>query len=91
MTTTARMRLSDDGGGEYKIEIEMNEEEPAFLQGQTRYSVVNMSPVKIFKNPQGSLSRAASLQFTLTKERREMREQQQRTMIDSIPKDLNRP
>ncbi|CAN6831704.1 unnamed protein product, partial [Brassica oleracea] len=81
----------EDGDGMLEVEIEMNEEEPAFLQGQTRYSVVDMSPLKIFKNPQGSLSRAAALQSALTKERREMREQQQRRMIDSIPKDLNRP
>ncbi|KAH0882580.1 LOW QUALITY PROTEIN: hypothetical protein HID58_058676, partial [Brassica napus] len=81
----------EDGDGMLEVEIEMNEEEPAFLQGQTRYSVVDMSPLKMFKNPQGSLSRAAALQSALTKERREMREQQQRRMIDSIPKDLNRP
>jgi ATP-dependent RNA helicase DHX8/PRP22 len=30
-------------------------------------------------------------QSALAKERRELREQQQRTMLDSIPKDLNRP
>ncbi|KAF8108125.1 hypothetical protein N665_0114s0018 [Sinapis alba] len=82
--------LYQEEGAEEELEIEMNEEEPAFLQGQTRYSV-DMSPVKIFKNPEGSLSRAAALQSALTKERREMREQQQRTMLDSIPKDLNRP
>ncbi|KAI8007140.1 putative pre-mRNA-splicing factor ATP-dependent RNA helicase DEAH5 [Camellia lanceoleosa] len=50
-----------------------------------------MSPVKIFKNLEGSLSRAAALQSALIKERREVREQQQRTMLDSTPKDLNRP
>ncbi|KAK6919290.1 Helicase, C-terminal [Dillenia turbinata] len=75
---------------EEELEIELNEDEPAFLQGQTRYSV-DMSPVKIFKNPEGSLGRAAALQSALIKERREVREQQQRTMLDSIPKDLNRP
>ncbi|PIN10053.1 RNA helicase [Handroanthus impetiginosus] len=75
---------------EEELEIELNEDEPAFLQGQSRYSV-DMSPVKIFKNPEGSLSRAAALQSALIKERREVREQQQRTMLDSIPKDLNRP
>ncbi|RYQ89286.1 hypothetical protein Ahy_B09g096006 isoform A [Arachis hypogaea] len=40
---------------------------------------------------EGSLGRAAALQSALIKERREVREQQQRTMLDSIPKDLNRP
>jgi ATP-dependent RNA helicase DHX8/PRP22 len=82
--------LYQEEGVEEELEIEMNEDEPAFLQGQTRYSV-DMSPVKIFKNPEGSLSRAAALQSALIKERREVREQQQRTMLDSIPKDLNRP
>ncbi|KAI3464034.1 hypothetical protein Pfo_020697 [Paulownia fortunei] len=77
---------------EEEVEIELNEDEPAFLQvqGQTRYSI-DMSPVKIFKNPKGSLSRAAALQSALIKERREVREQQRRTVLDSIPKDLNRP
>ncbi|KAJ9167016.1 hypothetical protein P3X46_021700 [Hevea brasiliensis] len=82
--------LYKEEGAEEELEIELNEDEPAFLQGQTRYSV-DMSPVKIFKNPEGSLSRAAALQSALIKERREVREQQQRTMLDSIPKDLNRP
>ncbi|KAJ8772558.1 hypothetical protein K2173_027735 [Erythroxylum novogranatense] len=91
--------LSDDEGdgmrhheeeAEEELEIELNEDEPEFLQGQSRYSV-DMSPVKIFKNPEGSLNRAAALQSALIKERREVREQQQRTMLDSIPKDLNRP
>lgn len=82
--------LYQEEGAEEELEIEMNEDEPAFLQGQSRYSI-DMSPVKIFKNPEGSLSRAAALQSALIKERREVREQQQRTMLDSIPKDLNRP
>lgn len=82
--------LYKEEGAEEELEIELNEDEPAFLNGQTRYSV-DMSPVKIFKNPEGSLSRAAALQSALIKERREVREQQQRTMLDSIPKDLNRP
>ncbi|KAK9905350.1 hypothetical protein M0R45_000285 [Rubus argutus] len=82
--------LYEEEGAEEELEIELNEDEPAFLQGQSRYSV-DTSPVKIFKNPEGSLSRAAALQSALIKERREVREQQQRTMLDSIPKDLNRP
>ncbi|KAI9119987.1 hypothetical protein K1719_008956 [Acacia pycnantha] len=82
--------LYQEEGAEEELEIEMNDDEPAFLNGQSRYSM-DMSPVKIFKNPEGSLSRAAALQSALIKERREVREQQQRTMLDSIPKDLNRP
>ncbi|KAK1376987.1 RNA helicase [Heracleum sosnowskyi] len=79
-----------EGAADKELEIELNEDEPAFLNGHTRYSM-DMSPVKIFKNPVGSLSRAAALQSALIKERREVTEQQRRTMLDSIPKDLNRP
>ncbi|KAK3152818.1 hypothetical protein QOZ80_2BG0163980 [Eleusine coracana subsp. coracana] len=82
--------MYQDEGAEEELEIELNEDEPAFLQGQSRFSI-DMSPVKIFKNPEGSLSRAAALQSALIKERREVREQEQRAMLDSIPKDLNRP
>lgn len=82
--------LYQEEGAEEELEIELNEDEPDFLRGQGRYSI-DMSPIKIFKNPEGSLSRAAALQSALIKERREVREQQQRTMLDSIPKDLNRP
>ncbi|WVZ76024.1 hypothetical protein U9M48_024029 [Paspalum notatum var. saurae] len=82
--------MYQEEGAEEELEIELNEDEPAFLQGQSRFSI-DMSPVKIFKNPEGSLSRAAALQTALIKERREVREQEQRAMLDSIPKDLNRP
>ncbi|BFG21021.1 hypothetical protein CerSpe_072950 [Prunus speciosa] len=73
--------LYQEEGAEEELEIELNEDEPAFLNGQSRYSV-DMSPVKIFKNPEGSLGCAAALQSALIKERREVREQQQRTMFD---------
>ncbi|ONI32449.1 hypothetical protein PRUPE_1G368500 [Prunus persica] len=86
----AKRLIASEEGAEDELEIELTEDEPAFLNGQSRYSV-DMSPVKIFKNPELSLGRAAALQSTLIKERREVREQQQRTMLDSIPKDLNRP
>lgn len=86
--------LYQEEGVEEELEIELNEDEPAFLQGQSRFSI-DISPVKIFKNPEGSLSRAAALQSALQsaliKERKELHDQQQRTMLDSIPKDLNRP
>ncbi|KAB9105013.1 hypothetical protein FH972_026973 [Carpinus fangiana] len=82
--------MYQEEGAEEELEIELNEDEPSFLRGQSRYST-DVSPVRIFKNPEGSLSRAAALQSALVKERREVREEQHRTMLDSIPKDLNRP
>lgn len=52
---------------------------------------MQVSPIKIVKNPDGSLQRAAMTQSALSKERRELREQQQRTLLEAIPKDLSRP
>jgi len=37
------------------------------------------------------MGRAAMTQSALAKERRELREQQKNQLLDSIPKDLNRP
>ncbi|CAL5038647.1 unnamed protein product [Urochloa decumbens] len=74
---------------EEELEIELNEDEPAFLQGKGS-SMADLSPVRISKNPEGSMSRAAALQSALVKERRDIRTQEQRGMVDAIPKDLNR-
>ena len=46
------------------------------------------SPSQVVKNPDGSLQRAALTQSALAKERRELREQQQRALMESAPKVL---
>lgn len=51
---------------------------------------MQVSPIKIVKNPDGSMQRAAMTQSALAKERRELKEQQQRTLLEAIPKDLSR-
>jgi ATP-dependent RNA helicase DHX8/PRP22 len=77
---------------EEETEVELAEAEPNFLRGQTRRSGRrDLEPIKIVKNPDGSLQRAALQQSTLAKERRELRQAQANQLIDSIPKDLNRP
>ncbi|KAI2513995.1 hypothetical protein MHU86_379 [Fragilaria crotonensis] len=76
---------------EEEMDVELAEAEPAFLRGQTRRSGRDLEPIKIVKNPDGSLQRAAMQQGTLAKERRELRQAQANQLIDSIPKDLNRP
>jgi len=73
-----------------EVEIELKEEEPAFLKGYGRQSLQDMSPVKIVKNPDGSLSQAAMMQSALAKERREMKQQQREAEMDSIPVGLNK-
>lgn len=75
---------------EEDVEVELNEDEPAFLRGQTRQSR-EFSPVRIVKNPDGSLQRAALHQSQLSKERRELKQAQTNNLIDSIPKDLSKP
>lgn len=135
---------------EEEFEIDLNDVEPEFLRGQTTKTGVEMSPIKIVKNPDGSMQRAAMTQVggtgchralqghkggaaagrrpcqigarsrclqvrrpsaaprwvtnqphsyvrpprpqsALAKERRELREQQNRMLIEAIPKDLSKP
>ncbi len=76
---------------EEQTEVELADFEPAFLRGQTRRSGRDLEPIRIVKNPDGSLQRAAMQQGTLAKERRELRQAQANQLVDSIPKDLNRP
>jgi ATP-dependent RNA helicase DHX8/PRP22 len=75
---------------EEEVEVEINEDEPAFLKGQTKMSR-ELSPVRIVKNPDGSMQRAALHQNQLSKERRELKQAQANNLIDSIPKDLSKP
>lgn len=76
---------------EEEADVELADMEPAFLRGQTRRSGRDLSPVRIVKNPDGSMQRAAMQQSSLAKERRELRQAQANSLMDSIPKDLNRP
>lgn len=68
-----------DGEGQMELEedvdIEIREEEPPFLAGQTKQSL-ELSPIRIVKAPDGSLNRAAMAGTNLTKERKELRQQE---------------
>lgn len=76
---------------EEDFEIEMQEKEPIFLRGQTTKAGLQLSPIQVVKEPDGSLARAASTQIALAKDRREAREAMQQSLLDAIPKDMNRP
>eukprot|EP01132_Coremiostelium_polycephalum_P003060 gene3060-3828_t len=80
----------DDGAHQEEIEVEMNEDEPMFLKG-TRQNMQALSPIKIVKNPNGSLQRAANTQLALSKERKEEKMKERNDVMGEIPKDLNRP
>ena len=57
------------------IEIEMVEDEAPFLKGHGRL-INELSPVRIVKNPDGSLAQAAMMAGALSKERREQKMQE---------------
>ncbi|KAM7370466.1 hypothetical protein PAMP_010013 [Pampus punctatissimus] len=78
-----------DDDEDEEIEVDLVEEEPPFLRGQTKWTM-NMSPVKIVKNPDGSLSQAAMMQSALAKERREVKQAVRAAEMDSIPTGLNK-
>lgn len=67
----------EDEEDDVDVEIELVEDECVFLKGYGRRNLSNLSPVKIVKNPDGSLSQAAMMQGALAKERREVKIAQQ--------------
>lgn len=81
--------LPKDEDNEADIEIEIVEEEPPFLQGHGR-ALHDLSPVRIVKNPDGSLAQAAMMQSALAKERREVKMYQREQEMDSVPSNLNK-
>lgn len=81
--------LPKDEDGEADIEIEIVEEEPPFLQGHGR-ALHDLSPVRIVKNPDGSLAQAAMMQSALAKERREQKMLQREQEQDSKPANQGR-
>ena len=56
------------------LEIDMNDNEPPFLRGQTTKAGVNLSPIRVVKNPEGTLQREALNAQQFARERREIRE-----------------
>ena len=80
----ARVETEED------LDVEINDVEPPFLRGQSRFTR-ELEPVRVFRNPDGSMQRAATTQVELARERREMKAAQSQQLMDSIPKDLSRP
>jgi ATP-dependent RNA helicase DHX8/PRP22 len=75
---------------EEEIDVEIREDEPAFLAGQTKRTL-DLSPVKIIKAPDGSLNRAAMQGQGFAKERREIRQQEANEKADSEAHDFSAP
>ncbi|KHN98470.1 ATP-dependent RNA helicase DHX8 [Metarhizium album ARSEF 1941] len=68
-----------EGDGEMALEedvdIEVREEEPPFLAGQTKQSL-ELSPIRVVKAPDGSMNRAAMSGTSIAKERKELKQQE---------------
>ncbi|TWU77293.1 DEAH-box ATP-dependent RNA helicase prp22 [Metarhizium rileyi] len=68
-----------EGDGEMTLEedvdIEVREEEPPFLVGQTKQSL-ELSPIRVVKAPDGSMNRAAMSGTSISKERKELKQQE---------------
>ena len=75
---------------EEELDVEVREEEPPFLAGQTK-KTLDLSPVKIVKAPDGSLNRSALAGAALAKERKEMRQQEANDVADSEARDFSTP
>ncbi|OJJ03229.1 hypothetical protein ASPVEDRAFT_53712 [Aspergillus versicolor CBS 583.65] len=60
---------------EEDIDIEVKDEEPPFLAGQTKMSL-ELSPIRVVKAPDGSMNRSAMAGTNLAKERRDLRQQE---------------
>ncbi|XP_065370268.1 ATP-dependent RNA helicase DHX8 [Calliphora vicina] len=82
-------QLAKDEDDEEDIEIEIVEEEPPFLAGHGR-ALHDLSPVRIVKNPDGSLAQAAMMQSALSKERRELKMLQREQDMDAVPTGLSK-
>lgn len=73
----ASYRDDDEGASdEDDIDIELNEDEPAFLKGHVVDETIDDS-AKVVRNPDGSMNRAALQQVAISKERREERRQRE--------------
>ncbi|KAF7634515.1 hypothetical protein Mgra_00006086 [Meloidogyne graminicola] len=71
------MKNYDEESDGEDVEIELVEDDPPFLGGYGRH-VIDLEPVKVVKNPDGSLAQAALMQGALSKERRDLKIQTQR-------------
>jgi ATP-dependent RNA helicase DHX8/PRP22 len=73
---------------EEDIDIEIRDEEPPFLAGQTKQSL-ELSPIRVVKAPDGSLNRAAMAGTNLAKERKELRQQENESQEEKTKVDLS--
>ncbi|XP_042908033.1 ATP-dependent RNA helicase DHX8 [Parasteatoda tepidariorum] len=72
------------------IEIELVKDNPPFLSLLDVENVQDLTPIRIVKNPDGSLAQGAMIQSALAKNRREQRLQQRDAEKNSITTELSK-
>ncbi|CAD7946283.1 unnamed protein product [Amoebophrya sp. A120] len=96
---TERADFDPNAGGflaeeevEEEYEVDVIDQEPAFLVNQTARSGAQLSPIRLVKMPEGSLAQAASNAAAAIKETRQARDAiQQQNAQEMIPKDMSKP
>lgn len=88
-TTTSDSNGTKLLGVDEEFEVELNDAEPPFLQGQTKASL-ELNPVKIIKNPEGSLNRAAQQGSLFVKEFRDKKIEEQKAKDKKEKRELSR-
>ncbi|KAF7563362.1 hypothetical protein G7046_g767 [Stylonectria norvegica] len=82
----ATLRGDGDMDLEEDVDIEVRDEEPPFLAGQTKQSL-ELSPIRVVKAPDGSMNRAAMSGTSLAKERKELKQQEADAAAKDEPKE----
>lgn len=84
--------MGDEDDGNEDLEIELNEAEPAFLKTSDSFNISRaqpLSPVRVVKNPDGSMQRAITTRSAKAKELREEKDLQRAALENEMPSDLN--
>lgn len=78
--SSVQNKHSDDNEVEEDVDIEVRDEEPPFLVGQTKQSL-ELSPVRVVRVPEGSLNRAAMSGASLARERKEQKQKESKEKL----------
>ena len=80
---------NEDALNEAEIEIEINEQEPKFLKGQTSKKI-KMDPINVTKAPNGTLQREIMNTIQTAQERRSKKDQESKEQLETLAKDFSK-
>lgn len=86
--------IDDDNSNNYNIEqaieVEIKDDEAPFLKGKVNKMIANFSPIKLLAKTEGSLYTSAINQSEYAKDRRSLRENKEKYVLESL-NNLNNP